>query len=211
LSDFAGVVLAAGLTRRMGRRNKLLAEIDGTPMVRRVVDTALAAGLDPVVVVVGHQADEVRGALGGLPVAFRANDNPEAGLGGSLRVGIGALLTSADRSGAADPSGCHIRAATVFLGDMPWVEPRAVSALMTAFDTAGRHEICVPVHDGRRGNPVLWGRRFFTDLAAIEGDVGGRVLLERQAACVHEVPVQCDGVLRDVDTPEELLAVDTTG
>jgi molybdenum cofactor cytidylyltransferase len=191
----AGVVLAAGLSRRMGKRNKLVAEIDGKPMVRRVVETALAAGLDPVVVVIGHGAADVRAALDGLPVRFAENVRPEAGLSSSLRVGLCAV--------EGDPP---VAAAVILLGDMPWVEAGDVRALVAAFDPASGREICVPVHEGRRGNPVLWGRRFIAEITALQGDVGARALLERHEERVREVPVAGVGVLRDVDTSDALAA-----
>lgn len=197
-----GIVLAAGLSRRMGNRNKLLLEIDGTPMVRRVVETALAAGLDPVVVVVGYRGDEVRQTLAGLPVTCAENQRPEAGLSSSLRTGIDAIAGAGrNRTNAAAVEG-----AVVLLGDMPWVEARHISALLDEFDPTAGFSICVPVHEGRRGNPVLWDARFFSEMAALDGDVGARALLERHAAVVHEVPVDDAGVLRDVDTPDEHAA-----
>lgn len=186
----AGIVLAAGLSRRMGEENKLLVELEGAPIVRHVVSTALAAALDPVTVVVGHQAADVRDALADLPVSFTENVRPEAGLSSSLRRGIQALDEDA-------------QAAIVLLGDMPWVEATDVAALVAACDPAAEREICVPVHNGRRGNPVLWSRRFFPELAGLRGDRGGRPLLDRHAGSVHEVPGG-PGTLRDVDTPAAL-------
>jgi molybdenum cofactor cytidylyltransferase len=168
----AGIVLAAGFSRRMGQVNKLLVKVEGSPMARRVASAALAAGLEPVVVVVGHHAADLRQALEGL------------------RAGISALDEDAE-------------AAVVLLGDMPWVQAADVSALVAAFDPAAGREICVAVHEGRRGNPVLWASRFFHELVALEGDVGARALIERHSDVVHEVPAGA-GVLRDVDTPAAL-------
>ena len=200
IGPIAGVVLAAGLSLRMGPGNKLLLEIDGIPMVRRVVETALAAGLDPVVVVVGHGASEVRGALEGLRLSFVENEAPEAGLSSSLRAGIAAIPKS-------------VSASVVLLGDMPWVDAHQVVELVRAFDPRSGSEICVPIHAGRRGNPILWSARFFAEMSAVEGDVGARALLQRHAGSVCEVAVAGRGVLRDVDTPEMLAStlVDDTG
>ncbi|HSH74873.1 MAG TPA: nucleotidyltransferase family protein [Longimicrobiales bacterium] len=194
----AGVVLAAGLSRRMGGRDKVLVEVDGKPMVRRVVETALRAGLDPVIVVVRRAGSGVRRALEGLPVLYARNDSPEAGLSSSLREGLRSL-------------GAESQAAVVLLGDMPWVRPADVAALVAAFDPAAGREICVPVYAGRRGNPVLWSARFFREMAGLEGDVGARALLSRHARSVHEVPAGGEGVLRDVDTPEALLGASAGG
>jgi len=189
----AGVVLAAGRSSRMGTTNKLLADIQGLPMVRRVAETALLAGLDPVVVVVGHDADQVRSALDGLPVRLAANPDHAQGLSTSVRVGIGAV-------------GEGVEGAMVLLGDMPWVSLADIRALMDAFSPAEGRSICVPVAGGRRGNPVLWSARHFAALRRLEGDVGARRLLAEPGDGVYEVRVPDDGVLRDIDTPEALHA-----
>jgi molybdenum cofactor cytidylyltransferase len=131
-----------------------------------------------------------------LPVTFAENVRPEAGLSSSLRVGLRAV------EGGNPP----VAAAVVLLGDMPWVEAGDVRALVAAFDPASGREICVPVHEGRRGNPVLWGRRFIAEITALQGDVGARALLERHEERVREVPVAGVGVLRDVDTSDALAA-----
>lgn len=193
----AGMVLAAGSSRRMGSRNKLLIDVAGTPMVRRVAETALQAGLEPVVTVVGHGGEEVRQALRGLSLTLVANDRPQDGLSRSLRLGVEALPA--------------VDAAVVLLGDMPWVRSADVEALVAAFDPSASREICVPVHGGSRGNPVLWSARFFPEISALEGDVGARSLLARHAEVVHEVTGVGAGVLQDVDTPEALAAATRMG
>jgi len=183
----AGVVLAAGKSRRARPANKLLHAVDGKPMVRRVTETALAAGLAPVVVVTGFEADKVEAALAGLDVAFVHNDGFADGMGGSIGRGIAAL-----------PPGAA--AAAILLGDMPEVTPATVAALAAAFDAAAGNTICVPVADGRRGNPVLFGRAHFAALAAIRGDRGGRAIVVANPANVVEVAVRDAGVLADYDT-----------
>lgn len=178
-------------------------------MVRRVAEAALAGGLDPVVVVVRSGAADVRQALEGLPLTFAATERPEDGLSSSLRVGIAALRGHE----AAGEGGTHaeVAAAVVLLGDMPWVEPSDVRRLVEAFDRPAGRGICVPVHAGRRGNPILWGARYFEDMMKLTGDVGARSLLVRHAADVLEVPVAGDGVHRDVDTPDALAPAQADG
>lgn len=190
-STVAGVVLAAGRSSRMGGANKLLAKLAGTPMVRRVTETVIQAGVDPVVVVTGHDADAVRQALDGLPVRFILNRRYATGIGSSVSAGIGAVDGEAD-------------GAMVVLGDMPWITVADLRALVEAFAPADGRGICVPVVRGRRGNPVLWGARYFAGLRGLEGDVGGRRLLEQHAEDVCTVSVADDGVLRDIDTPDAL-------
>jgi molybdenum cofactor cytidylyltransferase len=190
----AAVVLAAGRSSRMGGPNKLLAEIGGKPLVRMVVDAALGSRARPVVVVTGHQRDKVEAALAGLPVKFVHNPHFADGLGTSLKAGIAAL--SADVDGAI-----------VCLGDMPQVDAALIDRLIGAFDPDHGALVVVPTIDGKRGNPVVWSRRFFPDLMAVEGDVGARYLIGRYTEAVAEVPLTGTAALTDVDTPEALEAV----
>lgn len=185
----AGVLLAAGTSTRFGDDNKLLATLDGDPLVRHAARTLLDASVAPVVVVVGHEAGRVRDALAGLDVRFVANDAYADGQSTSVGVGVDALDATVD-------------AAVIALGDMPFVDPETVETLVAAYE-AGVGDAVAAAHDGHRGNPVLFDRRFFPDLTAVEGDVGGRqILLERDgAACVA---VADSGVRRDVDDPGDL-------
>ncbi len=188
----AALVLAAGRSRRFGAVNKLLAEIDGTPMVARVVTAATASKAATVVVVTGHQAAKVRAALAGAEFV----DSPDYadGLSASLRAGLAALPDDID-------------GAVVCLGDMPRVTAALIDALIDAFDPAAGAAICLPTHRGKRGNPVLWARRFFAEMAAVTGDTGARHLIGEHADVVCEVPCNNDAVLVDVDTPEALDAI----
>jgi molybdenum cofactor cytidylyltransferase len=193
----AAVVLAAGRSSRMGGPNKLLAEIGGKPLVRHVVDAALASRARPVIVVTGHQRDKVEAALAGLPVKFVHNPHFADGLGTSLKAGIAALGTlPAEADGAI-----------VCLGDMPQVDAALIDRLIGAFDPEHGALVVVPTIDGKRGNPVVWSRRFFPDLMAVEGDVGARYLIGRYTEAVAEVPFSGTAALTDVDTPEALEAV----
>jgi len=192
-SRIAAVILAAGLSRRMGGPNKLLATIDGVPMIARVADAFLASKARPILVVVGHQADDVRAALSGRPVRFVENPDFEEGLGASLRAGIEAL-------------GEGIDGALVGLGDMPGLSAGPIDALIDAFDPAGPATIVVPVHDRKRGHPVLWSARHFPEMRKLGGDVGARALLERHADAVLAIPIDDAAVHLDVDTPEMLAA-----
>jgi len=194
----AGLVLAAGQSRRMGARNKLLAEIDGVAMVRRVAEAVLASRADPVLVVTGHEAERVRDALKGLAVTFVDNPDYEEGISASLRHGLAAL-----------PGECD--GALVCLGDMPRVDAAMLDKLIAAFAPEAGKDICVPVHEGKRGNPVLWGKRYFTEMRDIAGDVGAKHLIGRHAEAVAEVSIADDGVLIDVDSPDALAALTAGG
>jgi molybdenum cofactor cytidylyltransferase len=190
----AAVVLAAGRSTRMGGPNKLLAEIAGRPLVRIVVEEALASRAKPVIIVVGHERGEVEKALAGLPAQFVYNPDFAEGLGTSLEAGIAAVPAEAD-------------GAIVCLGDMPQIDASLIDRLIAAFDPDRGALIVMPTVEGRRGNPVLWSRRFFPDLMAIEGDVGARHFIGRYSEAVIEVPLEGRAALVDVDTPEALVGV----
>jgi molybdenum cofactor cytidylyltransferase len=192
--NIAGVILGAGRSSRMGGPNKLLAEIAGRPLVRMVADAVLASRARPVIVVTGHQRERVEAALAGLPVKFVHNPHFAEGLGTSLKAGIAALPAEVD-------------GAIVCLGDMPQVDAPLIDRLIGAFDPDKGALVVVPTIDGKRGNPVVWSRRFFPDLMAVEGDVGARYLIGRYSEAVSEVPLTGTAALTDVDTPEALEAV----
>jgi molybdenum cofactor cytidylyltransferase len=190
----AAVVLAAGRSTRMGGPNKLLADIARRPLVRIAAEEALASRAKPVIVVTGHQREQVETALAGLPVQFVHNPDFADGLGTSVRAGIAAVPADAD-------------GAIVCLGDMPQVDAGLIDRLIAAFDPDQGALVVMPTFEGRRGNPVLWSRRFFPDLTAIEGDVGARHLIGRYSEAVVEVPLAGKAALVDVDTPEALIGV----
>jgi len=154
----------------------------------------LASGAKPVIVVAGHQRDQVGQALSGLPVRVVHNPHFADGLGTSLKAGIAAVPPQAD-------------GAIVLLGDMPQVDARLIDRLIASFDPDRGALVVVPTFEGKRGNPVLWSRRFFPDLMAVEGDVGARHLIGRYGEAVVEVPVDGKAALTDVDTPEALIGV----
>lgn len=189
----AAIVLAAGRSTRMGGPNKLLARIDGTPLVRHAADAALGAGLSEVVVVTGHQQEAVRDALAGLDLRFAHNPDFAEGLSTSLKAGLAALDETVD-------------AVVVLLGDMPRISSALVRRLADTFAPEDGRHIVVPVADGRRGNPVLWGRRFFPELLRVTGDQGGRAILAASPEAIAEVPADLDDVHLDLDTPEALAA-----
>jgi molybdenum cofactor cytidylyltransferase len=191
--QIAGLVLAAGRSTRMGGPNKLLEEINGKPLVRIATEQVLASRARPVIVVTGHQTERVERALAGLSVTFVHNPDFADGLSTSLKAGVAAMPQEAD-------------GAVVALGDMPQVTPALIDRLIGAFDPERGALVAIPTIEGKRGNPVLWARRFFPDLMAVEGDVGARHLIGGYGEAVVEVPVEDAAALTDVDTPEALTA-----
>jgi molybdenum cofactor cytidylyltransferase len=188
------IVLAAGRSTRMGGPNKLLAEIGGKPLVRIAAEQALASRAKPVVVVTGHQREQVEAVLKGLKVTFAHNPDYAEGLSTSLKAGIAALPADVD-------------GVIVCLGDMPQVDSGLIDRLIAAFDPEKGALVAMPTIEGKRGNPVVWSRRFFGDLAKLDGDVGARHLIGSYPEAVAEVPVTGRGALVDVDTPDALRAV----
>jgi molybdenum cofactor cytidylyltransferase len=187
------LLLAAGQSRRMGGPNKLLAEIDGAPMVTRVAQRLLASRARPIIAVLGNQADAVDSALGKLPVERVRNPEFAAGLSTSLKRGIAALPSDLD-------------GVIVCLGDMPLISGRHLDRLIAAFNPLEGRAIIVPTRRGKRGNPVLWSRRFFAEMAELTGDVGAKHLIGEHAEFVAELEMDDDAVLVDIDTPQALDA-----
>ncbi|MDR3437776.1 nucleotidyltransferase family protein [Telmatospirillum sp.] len=184
----AALVLAAGRSSRMGS-NKLTLMLDGKPLVAHVCDAALAAGLTPVVVVTGHQAETVRRLLAGRNVSWTHNADFASGMATSLTAGIAALPPETD-------------AVLVCLGDMPRVSARHMTEIAEAFDPESGYTACVPIHNGQRGNPVLLGKQHFAEILALDGDRGARSVLAAHDAAVRRVVIDDDAILTDVDTPE---------
>jgi molybdenum cofactor cytidylyltransferase len=189
----AAIILAAGRSTRMGGPNKLLAELSGKPLVRIVAEQAIASKAKDVIVVTGHQAQLVEQALAGLKLKFVRNLDFVQGLATSVKAGIAAVSEQAD-------------GAVICLGDMPMISSQLVDHLIDAFAPDRGNLIAVPVSGGRRGNPVLWSRRFFNELMTLDGDIGARHLIAKHNEAVAEVPVEGDGAFLDIDTPQGLEA-----
>ena len=173
----------------MGRANKLLAEFDGVPLVRRSAETLLAAGL-PVTVVVGHEARRVRDALKSLDVAIVENPDYADGLSTSIRAGIAMLPDDAD-------------GVLIALADMPALDVDAIARLDRAFSREGGTCVVRATHDGVRGNPVILPRSLFPAALRLEGDVGARHLVETGGVPVRDVEIGAAASV-DVDTPEAM-------
>jgi molybdenum cofactor cytidylyltransferase len=185
------VLLAAGQSRRMGPRNKLLAVFDGKPLVRRTAEQVAASRAAGTVAVLGHEAERVAAALEGLDLRRVCNADFATGLASSLKAGIRALPPSAE-------------GALVVLADMPGITAADLDRLVEAFAKAGGRAIVRATHGGKRGNPVILPRAFFAEVERLEGDTGARQIVE-SAADVVDVELGPAASL-DVDTPEALKA-----
>lgn len=183
----AGVVLAAGRSRRMGQP-KLLLPWQGVPLVRFVAQQILQSRLDDLIVVAGHRSEHLIAVLDGLAVRIIRNDDFLDGQSTSLRAGIAAL----------DPS---VSAALVLLADQPLLQPATIDALIDVYQRE-RPPIVVPCYEGQRGNPVLFDRRLFAELQAISGDQGARNVLKAHEQSIRWLDTTDGGILLDIDTPD---------
>jgi CTP:molybdopterin cytidylyltransferase MocA/SAM-dependent methyltransferase len=191
----AAIVLAAGRGTRFGGR-KLLASVDGRPLLQHVLDRVAGAGIDDVVVVLGDDAEALEAAIQWRGERRIRNEDPGRGLSSSLRIGIEALD---DR----------VAAALIVLGDQPRVPLRAISALLAAGVDDDR-PITVPRYVGDEGrNPVLLGRAAFGSIEGIAGDRGLGPLISAHPGLVREIPIDADDGTDnpDVDTAADLVAV----
>ncbi|MGQ9718044.1 MAG: HAD-IIA family hydrolase [Anaerolineae bacterium] len=185
--NVAGVILAAGGSTRFGRPKQLL-NWNGIPLVAHVANVALEAELSPVVVVLGHAAEEVQAALAGRPVRIATNWRWEEGLSTSVQTGLSALPPHTD--------------AAIFLPcDQPLITPALLRRLIARFQETGAPIVC-PVYQGRHASPTLFARPLFPELARVTGDQGGRALILRHPDAVETVDVDDPDLLADVDTPE---------
>lgn len=184
-----GVLLAAGSGSRFEDGQKLLADLDGKPVVVRAGESLLDSGLDEIVAVVGHSGEQVAETL--APLGIECVQNPDFGVGQSTSV----------RVGVADARARDADAVLFALGDAPCVRPETIDTILAAYRESDA-DIVVPTHDGQRGNPVLFDRAHFDALANVSGDVGGRKLFESNP--VQNVAVDDPGIHLDVDTRSDL-------
>ncbi|HEY6331203.1 MAG TPA: nucleotidyltransferase family protein [Blastocatellia bacterium] len=190
----SAIIPAAGLSSRMGDRNKLLLPFHGKPLVAHAVDTLLQSRVSEIIVVIGYEAKAVEEALGPRAEAVTVVNNPryEEGMSTSIRAGIEAGSNEAE-------------AIMIFLADQPLIDSVEVNRLIEAFYAAREQDksIVVPFHDGQRGNPVILDARFKSDIVEIVGDVGCRRIVKQNPDKVLVVEMDNDHVIRDIDSPED--------
>jgi molybdenum cofactor cytidylyltransferase len=175
-------------------QNKLLMLFGDKSLIEHAVDTLRASDVDEIVVVLGHEADQVRSRLGRHRVNFVHNPDYREGLSTSVRAGIGAVPKAAD-------------AIMIYLADQPLIEPGEINRLIRAFAEAKKagKSIVVPFFGHERGNPVILDASYREMVLDIAGDVGCRRIIKRHPEQVFAVQMPTDHVVRDVDTPEDFL------
>jgi molybdenum cofactor cytidylyltransferase len=189
---FAVVLLAAGLSRRMGERNKLLIEIGGEPLVRRTARTYLAAGTD-VHAVLGHEAESICAALSDLPVRFVENPDYAEGQQTSVRAGIDSL-----------PG--HYDAILIALADQAALTTEDISALLEAFTESGGERILIPYWQGQRGNPVIFPAPLIAAIRAEGKNAACRRFIDNNPHLTRIHEAANDHFVIDIDTPDDLAA-----
>ena len=183
----AGIVLAAGLSRRMGQ-SKVLMKVGGRAIIRYVVESVLAGGVDSVWVVTGPDVEPIEAALAGTEVQFAVNLTPEEGQAGSVRTGIAALPAS-------------VEAVLIALGDQPLMPPSVIPALLAARRTSPKFIVAPRYRDGQ-GNPVVFRREIFPELLRLTGDQGARPIIQKEPTRVEWVELDLP-MPPDVDTPDD--------
>lgn len=187
------VLLAAGLSRRMGVQNKLLLSFQGQPLVRHTASVLSAAGFRHVLVVTGHDADLIEGTLTGLSVSISRNPDYRTGQMSSVVHGLRTLLTGTH---AMDPA----RGIVIALADMPYLETDDYRDLAHAFCEDGARHILVPEYLGRRGNPIILPPKMAALASAGDLNTGCRKLIENRPSDVRTIDLGSSAFLRDIDT-----------
>ena len=196
--DIHAVLLAAGHSTRMGQKNKLLLKINGIPLVRRSAINILNSNVVSLTVVTGFDEDKIVDALSGLNVNFVKNVNFREGLSSSLKAGLANITPS--------PS-----AVIICLADMPKIQPEHINRLIENFDPLKGWEICIPTSNGKRGNPVLIGSRFFPHIFETSGDFGAKDVMKQHPDKIVEVEIGTSDIHFDIDTQDEYENFTTSG
>jgi molybdenum cofactor cytidylyltransferase len=187
----AAVLLAAGLSSRMGVRNKLLIDIAGEPLVRRVARTYVAAGVD-VYAVLGHEKDAVRAALTGLPLSYVENPRHREGKQTSVRAGLDSLPDT-------------YRAVLVGLGDQAALTPDDIGEMLRAFAASEGDRILIPFHNGERGNPVIFPASVVARIRASGPNATAGNFIDTHPELTRRVETASDHFIIDIDTPDDLV------
>ena len=199
----AAIILAAGSSSRMGgERHKLLLPLDDRPVLAHVIDATLGSQARPIIIILGHQANEVRLQI--KPYTTHPDitliDNADylQGMSTSMRMGVQVIISSGYKK---QTFSYHIDSALIMLGDQPMITSQAIDTLLRAYRTTGKR-IIAPLYAGKRGSPVLFDMSLFPELMEVTGDEGGRTVLERHRQEVELIEMGDAITNFDVDTWE---------
>ncbi|MTI09272.1 NTP transferase domain-containing protein [Curvivirga aplysinae] len=195
-AKFGIILLAAGQSRRMGKDNKLLTQYNNKALLDHALECIHETNIDDLIVVTGHAPEEISNILSKYKLSIIHNPDYETGIASSLKTGISNL-----------PRDCD--AVMICLSDMPLLKAHDLELIMASFSKEDNREICIPTFEGKRGNPVLIGNRFFPEIMELSGDIGAKPVISAYPDFVCEVPMPTDAILVDTDTPEALRDLHT--
>jgi molybdenum cofactor cytidylyltransferase len=182
----SAILLAAGRASRMGKLKQLMPLGDST-ILEQTLDNLLGSHLTEVIVVLGYKAEEIVKRLSGKPVKVVVNPLYRKGMSTSIAAGLKFLDSQA-------------QAVMLVLGDQPYVDSPTINRLLDAFSSK-KKGIAIPTYRGRRGHPLIFARKYQAPLSHLSGDIGGREIIKQHPEDVLEVPVKCEGIVIDIDTP----------
>ncbi|MGD9117584.1 MAG: nucleotidyltransferase family protein [Dehalococcoidia bacterium] len=186
MESVSAILLAAGKSSRMGKLKQLMPLGDST-ILEQTLDNLLGSKLSEVIVVLGHKAEDIMKRISGRPVKVVVNPIYPKGMGTSIAAGLKFVDSQA-------------RAVMLVLGDQPYVDSPTIDSLLDAF-TSNKKGIAIPTYQGQRGHPLIFDRKYEAPLSHLKGDIGGREIIRENPEDVLEVPVDCEGILIDIDTP----------
>jgi molybdenum cofactor cytidylyltransferase len=196
--DIDVLLLAAGLSTRMGETNKLLLEFSGQPLIRHTAATITRAGLGTILVVTGFEAEAVATALEGLPVKTSFNAVFEQGQMTSVTHGLRTIIAANHENRTGWPTGVMI-----CLADMPYLDKTDYQDLAAAFFENGGDRIALPEYAGKRGNPIILPARLINEASSGELNTGCRHMIENRPDEVDRIAVENSAFVRDIDTPPD--------
>lgn len=186
-NNLSAIVLAAGQSRRMAPQNKLLLPFRGKPIIQFILDEILPLNFTEILVVIGFEENKIRQILHDYPVRFIFNSDYEKGMSTSIKAGLSQARPNVDGF-------------MIFLGDMPRIDRKVLKNQIKCFYKDPNHSIVVPVVRNRRGNPVIFARKYRNELLGLTGDSGARSVIEKFPERVTEVEIQNERLLMDIDT-----------
>lgn len=182
----SAILLAAGKSSRMGKLKQLMPLGEST-MLEQTLDNLLSSKAAEVIVVLGYKAEEVMKRLSGKPVKVVVNPLYRKGMGSSIAAGLKFVDSQA-------------QAVMLVMGDQPYVDSPTINRLIDAF-SSNKKGIAIPTHNGQRGHPLIFALKYQAQLSHLSGDIGGREIIKQHPEDVLEVPVDCEGIVIDIDTP----------
>jgi molybdenum cofactor cytidylyltransferase len=185
-ASISAIILAAGESKRMGGKQKLLMPLEKTTILERTVDNYIDSEVSEVIVVAGLQAEEIKSLMINRRVRVVVNPDFHQGMSTSLTAGLNEITGKS-------------RGVMIALADQPFIDSRTINLLIREFGTHGKG-IVVPLYRGKRGHPVILSSKYKPELLALEGDIGARQILALNPDDILEVAVDCEGVLMDIDT-----------